>query len=139
MVDPLSMTSLGINICQGLIYACGAWKDFDNDISNSCRAVEDLARTLEVLQNHLRTSCLMDADVGSVHKCIEGCNAGLRSLDGTLETIKGVHIPAGPKNRAWLKLQRAFYPFTKENLMSLHETVANLQSRLNFALQVYQT
>ncbi len=117
MVDPLSMTSLGITICQGLIYACGAWKGFDNDISNSCRAVEDLARTLEVLQNHLRTSylmdadvgdlartlevpqnhlrtsCLMDADVDSVLKCIEGCNAGLRSLDGTLETIEGVHIP----------------------------------------------
>jgi len=93
MVDPLSMTSLGITICQGLIYACGAWKGFDNDISNSCRAVEDLARTLEVLQNHLRTSCLMDADVDSVLKCIEGCNAGLKSLDGTLETIEGVHIP----------------------------------------------
>lgn len=35
----------------------------------------------------------MDADVDSVLKCIEGCNAGLRSLDGTLETIEGVHIP----------------------------------------------
>ncbi len=93
MVDPLSMTSLGITICQGLIYACGAWKGFDNDISNSCRAVEDLARTLEVLQNYLRTSCLVDADVDSAYKCIEGCNAGLKSLDGTLETIKRVHIP----------------------------------------------
>lgn len=139
MVDPLSITSLGITICQGLLYAYGAWKDFDSDISNTCRAVEDLKTTLEVLQSYWRSSCLLDADLILVEKCIAGCNAGLQSLERALNTIRGAHIPYGPKNRAWLKLQRVVYPFTKDTLTNLQGTVANLQSRLSLALQVYQT
>ncbi len=139
MVDPLSMTSLGLTICQGLISAYGAWKDFDSDISNTCRVVEDLARTLEELEVHIRSSSLVHADVISVQKCMEGCYSGLQSLDTALNRIKGAHIATGPKSKAWLKLQHALYPFKKDILSNLQGTVASLQGRLNFALQVYQT
>ncbi len=139
MVDPLSMTSLGITICQGLLYAYGAWRDFDGDVSNTCRVVEDLARTLELLQTHLRSSYLVDADVKFIQRCVEGSNSGLQSLGKALNTIQGAHISAGPKTKAWLKLQRAVYPFSKGTLATLQANVADLQSRLDFALQVYQT
>ena len=133
------MTSLGITICQGLVYACGAWKDFDRDILNSHRGVEDLAKSLEQLQAHLRTSSLIGADLNSVHEAIEGCGAGLQSLKGILDAIKGAKIPVGPRKKAWLKLQRAIYPFSKDTVKTLQGTVATLQCRLNFALEVYQT
>lgn len=139
MVDPLSMTSLGITICQGLLFAYGAWKDVDTDIAKTCRAVEDLTRTLKVLQTYWTSSLLVEADLVFVQECIEGCNAGLQSLNETLNSIKGAHIPAGPKHKAWLKLQHTIYPFRKDAMTKLQGTVANLESRLDFALQVYQT
>ena len=138
-VDPLSMTSLGIIICQGLVFACRAWKDFSSDIPNMCNGVEDLAMVLEELQTHLSSSSLMGADVSSVQKCIESCKTGLHSLEEALNKIKRVPVPTSPKAKAQLKLQRVLYPFNKDSLANLHGIVEDLQKRLSFALQVFNT
>ena len=138
-VDPLSMTSLGITICQGLVFACRAWKDFSSDIPNMCSAVEDLARVLEELQIHLNSSPLIGADANSVQKCIEGCKSRLQSLEETLNMIKAVPVPASQKARARQKLQRVLYPFNRDTLTGLQGTVVDLRNRLSFALQVFNT
>ena len=139
MVDPLSMTSLGIQICQGLIFACRAWRDFDSDISNTCRAVEDLTRTLKRLESLLKSPSIKNTDIDYLQRCLEGCDDGLQSLRVALKNIEAAHIPTGPKRKAWLKLQRAVYPLNKGNLIGLQRTVASLQRRLHFALQMQQT
>lgn len=146
MSDPLSVAggaagvvSLGLTVCQGLLAYYRPFKSFQEEIDNVTCRIEALEGILKALQNVLfaNASVLASSDepVNSAVDSILRCQKGLRTLEKTLKNCSATKVP---QNSFGSKLQtsRILYPFRRETLMSLMETITWLQENVNTTLNV---
>ena len=138
MADPISITSLGITLCQALRSACEAWNDFDSDLRDTCCMIDGLEKTLKKLQDRLQAAAPDHVDVTYVQDHVQSCRDGIQSLQHRLNKMRRADQPSGSKQTALVKVQQGIYPFKKPTLEKLRRTVSDLQHRLGLALQVYQ-
>ena len=136
----VSVVSLGIQLCQGLLSYYGDYKSYDEDVSSLCRKVEDLRSTLEICADVLHKPGLTASKASvNVTKNIEACKDGLDSLQKSLDSCKKLSRPQGLKANLQNYGQRTLYPFKKSNLLQLQSTVVELQENLHTALLALQT
>ena len=134
----VGIASLGIQICQGLLSYYDSWKDYKTDISRTYECIEDLCRTLTLIQESVRHAGLDQARVTRVKTCLDSCVDGLNKLQKKLQKLQTHTIPTGLRQRAWAEVQRSFYPFRQSTLVKLKEIVIDLRERLSLALQELQ-
>jgi hypothetical protein len=118
----------------------GPWKSYDEEI-------QDFAGKLDGLQNILKSSegfILNEDDLGLAsdqHKKLvlsnlTTCQASCRRLEEMLGKCKSTDCSPFVRKHDWLRSRRAAYPFKKETLVTLSQTVSGLQDNLSLALQL---
>jgi hypothetical protein len=147
MGDPFSVAgsavgvvSLGLSVCQGLLAYYGPFKSFHGEINDSISEVENLDNILRVLKNTLMTDLLHASPTAestkTVTDTISGCQKKLRELEIMLEKCRGAPLSSLSVRR--ISKARLFYPFRRDTLKALMETVGGLKSTLNNALNSLQ-
>ena len=135
----VGLISLGIQCCQGLTSYYSAWKSYDEQISQTYRTLDELRITCENLERELRR---IDQDqapaVQQVARLIVSCQDGIDSLRYALQQCHSAQIPQNLAAKIHLYRARALYPFKKQTLQSLKDTVHNMQGNLSTALQILQ-
>ena len=147
MTDPfsvaasaVSVVSLGIQVCQGLLSYYSDYKSYDDDISSLCRKVEDLRSTLDICADILQKPGLTASKASAnVAKNMGACKDGLDSLQKSLDSCKKVPKTQGLKGNFHNCGQRTLYPFKKPNVLQLQSIVVELQENLHTALLALQT
>ena len=140
-MDPgsaVGISSLGIQVCQGLLSYYDRWKGYNTDITNAYDCVADLTNTLKLLKESLEDGQLDGDRKQRVKSCLQSCEEGLTRLSKKLQKLRTHEEPTGLRQKTWAEIQRARYPLRTRTLAKLREIVADIQDRLKLALQVLQ-
>jgi hypothetical protein len=133
----VGIASLGIQVCQGLLFYYDSWKSYGSDISSTYNAIIDLSRTLILLKTTLQQQVEKER-VGRVGTCVNNCEDALLDLDKKRHSLQEYSQPEGLRQKMRSGLQRSWYPFRKEVLGSLKASVTDVQERLKLALQALE-
>lgn len=136
----VSVVSLGIQVCQGLLSYYDDYKSYDDTIGSLYKKIEGLQSTLELFEEVLQAPGLTPSKASAnVTKSIVACKDGLDSLQTILESCKRIPKPQGLKASIHNYGQQALYPFRRSNVLRLQSTVAELQANVQSALLALQT
>jgi hypothetical protein len=147
MADPLSVAgsavgiiSLGLTVCQGLLAYYGPFKSFHDQIDEVICRIAALDGILKVLQDvfmddHIISTSLTAQSAAVAVDCILRCSEGLHRLKKTLEKCTSTKSTNNPF-RSKIQINRMLYPFRRDTLMALLETMSWLQANLNTSLQI---
>lgn len=122
--------SLGLDVCKGLFKYCDSLKTQSRDVRAGSLQADRMEALLEILAQVIPQQDDSDSALRQVRICLNDCGSGLRDLKAMLLR----HTPGGPSN----PLRRAAYPFSKADISALKDVVSGLQSKLQFALDIYQ-
>ncbi|KAL4996587.1 hypothetical protein BDV10DRAFT_108566 [Aspergillus recurvatus] len=147
MVDAFTVTtgavgviSLGLSVCQGLLAYYGPFKTFHEQISDIESRITALEGILKVLQRVVNegfaqfghsTAQSTAVALDSIWSCQDRLNRLQIILQKCTQT-NGFNICAGVSRQ----VNRLLYPFRRETLMALMESLDWLQSTLNTSLQM---
>jgi hypothetical protein len=147
MTDPFSVAgsavgviSLGLTVCQGLLAYYGPFKDYDEQIQDVSNRIKSFNSTLkaseDVLANAQVFSSTLTAQSATVaFDCIFNCHEGLKRLKNMLDKCRG-----SPSSKTFLgpkfQMNRMLYPFKRDTLVTLLDTMSWLQADLNTSLQI---
>ncbi len=148
MADPfsaaagaVSFISLGIQVCQGLVSYCNAWKSYDRDIGDALERLDGLQRTLETLRDILpkvdEPNLSASPVLQNVSSQILSCDKGLRKLQAALMKFRSAGAPSDVRKSLHNLKQRGLYPLRKKELQELQTTVAGIQANLDSAVLVH--
>lgn len=137
MADPFSVAasavsvlSLGIQVCQGLLSYYDDYRSYDDSIGSLCIKIEGLQSTLEVCEETLQRSALTTSKAGTnVINKISACKSGLDSLQSALDACKNNPKPQGLKASLNYYGQQTLYPFKKSSIIRLQGVVTALQDK----------
>ena len=135
----VGLISLSIQSCQGLTSYYSAWKSYDEQIGHTHRNLDELRITCENLERELqRITQYQEPAVQQVARLITSCRDGINSLRHALEQCHSVQIPTSLTAKIKVCRARALFPFRKQTLQQLKDTVHDIQRNLDSALQVLQ-
>lgn len=136
----VGVISLGIQVCQGLVLYCNAWKSHDKDIDDAAEKIGGLRLTLEGLQDILPKVASSDPGalpvLQTVYRHVSSSNDGLDKLHAALIKFQSLGTPIGFRDRLRNFKQQSLFPFRKDILKDLRDTVTDLQANLGSAVQV---
>jgi len=143
MADPFSLTanavgviSLGITICQGLIDYCQAFAGQYRDVRVVVQDLQDLEKSLTLLRDSLTHQPDLFNLVLPYIDRLKGRIDDLQPILGKFgKNVSGQHAF---KDKVKTATQRALYPFKKEMISELRDTVRQAQDNLTLALGVVQ-
>lgn len=147
MADPFSVAgsaagviSLGLAVCQGLLAYYGPFKLFHEQIDEVACRIAALDSMLKVLKTMLINARLLSASptapsTALAFDSILCCQEGLNRLKKTLEKCNNTRL-ADNLIASKIQANRMLYPFKRETLMALMETMSWLQANLNTSLQM---
>ena len=146
MVDPLSVTgttvgivSLGLTVCQSLISYYGPWSAYNEEISELASKAEGLKTTLQTVQGTLeKFESTESIQTMGVKTRIMSCIQALQRLEKEIEKCKKTQSPSDFREKLQAIRKRVLYPFKRETLLWLKNTVEWLQANLNTTFQVLQ-
>ncbi|GAB1195919.1 hypothetical protein APSETT444_005184 [Aspergillus pseudonomiae] len=149
MADPLSVTasvagivSLGLTVCQGLFSYYGPYKSRYEDVKHTVEIVETLNGTLLGLNGLLaKASVFQHPSVAQQATCaadlMKRCQEHIHKLEAMLAKFRKTSSN-GKLTRFKNQVNRMLYPFQKETMMSVKESLTSLQRNLGSALQNLQ-
>jgi hypothetical protein len=144
MGDPFSVagtavgiTSLGIQTCQILHRYYSQFKDFPEHIRGVLRQVEGLESILHSLQE-VKEKIEIDnhAPSSQLHLALQACGEVLDDLKRMADKCSTEDQPKTIKARAKNVRQRVVWPFRKDELTDLQNTLSRFQDNLMLALQI---
>jgi hypothetical protein len=144
MGDPFSVagtavgiTSLGIQTCQILQRYYSQFKDFPEHIRGVLRQVEGLESILHSLQE-VKEKIEIDnhAPSSQLHLALQACGEVLDDLKRMADKCSTEDQPKTIKARAKNVRQRVVWPFRKDELTDLQNTLSRFQDNLMLALQI---
>ena len=145
MADPFSITgtavgitSLGLQVCQGLVQYYTQFKCFHHDVSAAIERAQRLAGILNILQDYLRKSVEDEASAIEAWKSILACDEGLKRLQHLVKKYEDLKLPENLEDKLKLAQERLLYPFKKDSLDELNNKLDRLQANLQVALQALQ-
>lgn len=146
MADPFSVAgsavgviSLGLTVCQGLLAYYGPFKAYDEQIHDVSNRIKSFNSTLEALKDVLAnagvsSSALTPRSATVALGCIFNCQEGLKRLKNMLDKCR-----KSPSTKSFLRskiqIDRMLYPFRRDTLVTLLDTMSWLQADLNTSLQ----
>ncbi|KPA37196.1 hypothetical protein FLAG1_10001 [Fusarium langsethiae] len=136
MSDPLSLagtavgiTSLGIQVCQGLISYLRAVRGRKEEIRDGVREIEKVVSLLYSLNNTLPKVRLRNGTT-SLQTSIKHCYAKLEELQKLLDELNESRF----SNKAVIRA--ISYPFQQENLSTIRESLRSILSDLDLIISV---
>lgn len=146
MTDPLSVSagvagiiSLGLQVAQGIISFCGAWKGYRGDIEDLRNKATGLANALTHADLVLRkTSFVNPAFKGQIVDILESSKIMMEKL----EKLRA-KLPTPPTNRLATDKAREIkrkmlYAFEKQPLLEMKGMINSLQGNIDTALNILQ-
>ncbi|KAF4982590.1 hypothetical protein FZEAL_1822 [Fusarium zealandicum] len=144
MSDPLSVagtavgiTSLGIQICQGLVSYLRSVKGRKQDIADGLNEVKTLISLFHALQNLVPKIDQKCVDSTAIRRCLSNSEEKLAEFQKQLNGLRG---PNPSASNTWSKMREAgrsiIYPFYEEKLISLRQSLGDLLHNLNLAVGI---
>ena len=136
-LDPgsaIGVASFGIEVCKGLLKYYNDWKDYDDDIREAYRGVDDLNKTFQLLESKL-PDLFGTMFVARAKACLTTCQGKLEELKARLEKLH-IENPKGFRQKIQAGGLRALYPFRKSTLAELKAIVQSLMHQLGHAVQL---
>ena len=135
----VGLISLSIQSCQGLTSYYSAWKSYDEQIGHIHRNLDELRITCENLERELQR-IVQDQEpaVRQVVRLITSSQDGINSLRHALKQCHTVQIPHSLTAKIKVCRARALFPFRKQTIQRLKDTVHDTHGNLDRALQILQ-
>ncbi|KAF4432125.1 hypothetical protein F53441_13844 [Fusarium austroafricanum] len=142
MSDPLSIPggvvgiiSLGIQVCQGLVWYLQSFKGRDEEIQESLKEVQTLVSTFYSLKDVLtkidKTSC----ETTAIRRCLQDSEEKLREVHKFSLKLRGPQDAAKSTREKIDNARRAMvYPFREEKLKTLRLSLQDLLQNLSLAV-----
>ena len=139
MVDPTGAISLGITVCQGLVWYYQGWSAWEDDVKSAVQDVEDVSKLLNILQGRLGKLSADQADIVSqAHIIAARLLVAVEQLEEIRDKCKAVPREDGEKHRTRNLLRRSLYPFKQSTLQGLRDAVKRTRESLTDLLQLLQ-
>lgn len=133
----VGLLSLSIQSCQGLTSYYSAWKSYDEQINQTYRHVDELKILCENLGRELlKITQDQEPAVQQVVRLIASCQDGIKNLRDASEQCHSAQVPQSLTAKIKLHRDRALYPFRKQTLDTLKDTVSNIKGNLDSAMQI---
>ncbi|KAJ0418415.1 hypothetical protein BJY00DRAFT_287749 [Aspergillus carlsbadensis] len=119
----------------------GPWKSYDEEIQDFTGKLDGLQNILKILEGFILDEDELSVVASDQYKKLvlsnlASCQTACRRLEEMLEKCKSTDCSPLVRKHDWLRLKRAAYPFKKETLVTLSQTVSGLQDNLSLALQL---
>ncbi len=144
-MDPLGaasgaagLLSLGITVCQSLLDYYHSWRDAEKDIAKTYASIEELSKTLRLLETTIKYKEFSSGIVDQVRDSIGSTEGSLLSLKKKLDKVRVVASQNGWRDRAKAQLRRTLYPFKESTLAKLRELTSKTRDNLDLALDLLQ-
>ncbi|KAM3422607.1 hypothetical protein BST61_g96 [Cercospora zeina] len=131
----VGVTSLGIQLCEGLLKYYDKWRCYDKDIESTCRQIAGLVKILARLRQPLDNISQSGSNSNYVEEALEDCYESLRELQDLVIKLKPYNVPTGRSERAWAQYRRATYPL-KASTLANRESSTRIFETVQLALQV---
>lgn len=143
MADPFSIagtavgiTSLGLQIFQGLFQYYAQFRGLHDDIDDILRRVEGLEGILKSLEPLIRRYESSTSEAPSqLQLALTACEKALQRLKLMTEKCGKTRESDSLQDRLRLARKRLLWPFKKDTLHGLHDTLNSFQDNLSLALQ----
>jgi hypothetical protein len=147
MADPFSaaggavgVISLGLTVCQGLLAYYGPFKTFHEQIDEVACRVSSLDGILNALQGVLINARILSNSPTAQSTAIAidsiiSCHNGLQRLRKMLEKCRNTR-PGNNLLGSNIQINQMLYPFRRDTLITLMETMNWLQANLSTSLQI---
>jgi hypothetical protein len=142
MSDPLSIagtavgiTSLGIQVCQGLIKYLRAVRGRKEEMRDGVREVEQVVSLLYSLNNTLSNVSLRNGTY-SLRTCIQNCYTKLEELQKLLDELCKTQSSNKAMKKAAEVRRAVSYPFQQEKLSAIRESLRSVLGDLDLIVSV---
>jgi archaellum component FlaC len=143
MADPFSIagtavgiTSLGIQVCQGLFQYYAKFRGLHDEIDDILRRVEGLEGILKSLEPLIkRYEHNANEAPSQLQLALRACEKALQKLREITEKCGRTEECDSLQDRLRLVRKRLLWPFKKDTLRELQNTLSGFQSHLSLALQ----
>ncbi|KAF4985454.1 hypothetical protein FDECE_16549 [Fusarium decemcellulare] len=144
MSDPFSVvgtavgiTSLGIQVCQGLVYYLQTIQGGNQDIADYLRETQTLLSIFNSLNNILpKLDQSNPPGSSAIRTCLQDCQEKLQQLKQFLMKLRGPQQRVGPTQKIKEAARQAIYPFREGKVTSLRDSVRSLLNNLNLAIVI---
>jgi hypothetical protein len=134
----VGITSLGIQVCQGLLKYYGSWKDQKQNVARVLASTQGLSSTLGLLKEVLDKDFKQENTDDVLSKIVD-CESAIKEMAEELEKVKRIDSSdTTPGFREKLRDHRRglLYPFRESTLLKLQESLDDVQSNLTTAMQM---
>ncbi|KAL6915036.1 hypothetical protein FSHL1_012708 [Fusarium sambucinum] len=142
MSDPLSVTgtavgitSLGIQVCDGLVKYLRAVRGRKKEIRDGVREVEQVVSLLYSLNNTLSNVGLRNG-TNSLRTCAHNCYAKLEELQRLLDELCKTRSSNRATKRAADVMRAVSYPFQQEKLSTIRDSLRSVLDDLGLIISV---
>ncbi|KAJ4371128.1 hypothetical protein N0V83_004344 [Neocucurbitaria cava] len=144
MPDPLSVAasvagiaSLGIQVCQGLITYLRAIEGRKQEVSHGLREIQTLVSMFYSLNTILpQVDQRGVANSAATRQCLKDSEIGLLEFQQLLVNLRGPENQTGIREKMKEAGRLLTFPFCKEKLASLRDTLQKLLDNLNSAIHI---
>ncbi|RSM14149.1 hypothetical protein CDV31_005485 [Fusarium ambrosium] len=144
MSDPLSVagtavgiTSLGIQVCQGLVWYLRSVYGRKAEIAEDLSEVQSLISIFYALNDILpkinQTRC---TEATTIKRCLEDSEGKLLELQQLLIKLRGPEQPTTNRDKMREAGRTLVYPFRADTLKSLRQSLRELLDNLNLAVDI---
>ncbi|KAF4989948.1 hypothetical protein FGRMN_8790 [Fusarium graminum] len=138
----LAIIPIGLKTCSGLLSYVGGVKDRDDAIARLARQIESLEGSFQLLDTFLKRGQLdptTSPAAAQTLRCLKNCEDGLDELKEFEEKISSSIAPDPKmKDKAKDYYRKLSYPLQQTQLRQLENTLDNLCTPLNVAIQNLQ-
>lgn len=142
MSDPLSVagtavgiTSLGIQVCQGLMKYLRAVRGRKQEIAEGVGDVERVVSLLCSLNNLLPRVGSTNETV-QLRDCLKSCDVELKRVQTLLAELNGVQQSSNAMQRAANAMRSVTYPFQQEKLAALRQSLRSVLDDLTLIISI---
>jgi hypothetical protein len=142
MSDPLSVagtavgiTSLGIQVCQGLIQYLRAVRGRKQDLREGVREIEQVVSLLYSLNSHL-PKINPETGTAPLRNCLNNCYGKLENLQEVLGELDDAKHSSKVTRRAANAMRSVTYPFQQEKLTAIRQSLRSVLDDLNLIISI---
>lgn len=144
MSDPLSVagtavgiTSLGIQVCQGLVWYLRSVQGKRAEIAQDLGEIQTLISIFYALNDILpkinQTRC---TEATTIRRCLEDSEGKLLELQQLLVKLRGPYESTANRDKMREAGRTLVYPFRADTLKSLRQSLRELLNNLNLAIDI---
>lgn len=139
MADPVSVVSLALTVCQGLLSYYSGWNAQGEEVRNVYTKIEGLKDSLNILQQSFsRLGSSQPVVTANVAKSVDACKDGVERLNEMLQKCQRNPAPTNIKEKLRALGEKSLFPFRRDTLKTMENTVRYLQENLHTAVQGLQ-